>query len=146
MTDLYAVLGLQPDADATAIRAAYRSLARSNHPDVGGDEHAMIRINEAWRILGNPERRAAYDASIPPAETKPRQYRDGVSVLDFGRYEGWSLSELAEYDEDYLDWLGRSPAGRPYQAEIKAILSRRASIMDALRPTARKPGLAWNAR
>jgi curved DNA-binding protein CbpA len=146
MTDLYAVLGLASDADASTIRAAYRTLARSNHPDVGGDPHAMIRINEAWRILGNPERRTAYDASIPAAETKPRQYRDGVSVLDFGRYEGWSLSEVAAYDEDYLDWLGRTPAGRPYQAEIQVVLSRRASIMETLRPQARHAGLAWNPR
>lgn len=146
MTDLYAVLGLEPDADASSVRAAYRTLARANHPDVGGDQHTMIRINEAWRVLGNAERRAEYDATAATAEARPRQYRDGVSVLDFGRYEGWSLSEIAAHDEDYLDWLGRTPAGRPFQAEIKAVLSRRASLMDALRPPVRHGGLAWRAR
>lgn len=146
MTDLYAVLGLDPDADTFAIRAAYRNMARANHPDVGGDEHTMIRINEAWRVLGNPERRAEYDASAATPEVKPRQFRDGVSVLDFGRYSGWSLSEIAAHDEDYLDWLGRTPAGRPFQAEINAILARRASLMEALRPPVRHGGLAFRAR
>ncbi|MEO6570468.1 MAG: hypothetical protein ABIO83_02870 [Ilumatobacteraceae bacterium] len=45
--DPFAILGLRPDADPTDIAAARRRLARSMHPDVGGTDAAMQRINAA---------------------------------------------------------------------------------------------------
>ena len=44
------------------------------------------------------------------------------SVLGFGRYAGWSLSEIARTDLEYLEWLDRMPIGRIYQFEIDALL------------------------
>ena len=44
------------------------------------------------------------------------------SVLTFGRYAGWSLSEVARTDLEYLEWLDRMPIGRAYQFEIDALL------------------------
>ena len=44
------------------------------------------------------------------------------SVLGFGRYAGWSLSEIARTDLEYLEWLDRMPIGRGYQFEIDALL------------------------
>ena len=67
MADHYAVLGVQPDADRTAIQAAYRMLARLHHPDFGGDGSRMAALNEAWSVLGKVETRLAYDAA-PLAE------------------------------------------------------------------------------
>jgi hypothetical protein len=67
---LYERLGVDPAASQTEIRAAYRRLARRVHPDRGGpgSEAAMAAVNEAWRVLGDPARRANYDASLrPPA-------------------------------------------------------------------------------
>jgi len=46
------------------------------------------------------------------------------SVLNFGRYAGWSLGEIARRDVEYLEWLDRMPIGRPYRDEIDAILRR----------------------
>lgn len=47
------------------IRAAYRRLARVRHPDrVGGDDSQMAALNEAYRVLADPARRATYDASL----------------------------------------------------------------------------------
>jgi curved DNA-binding protein CbpA len=46
------------------------------------------------------------------------------TVLKFGRYEGWSMGELARTDIEYLEWLDRMPIGRPYRDEIDAILRR----------------------
>jgi len=63
--DLYAVLGVAKDADAEAIRKAYRQLARKHHPDLNpGDKAAEERfkeISEANAVLSDPEKRAAYD-------------------------------------------------------------------------------------
>jgi hypothetical protein len=46
------------------------------------------------------------------------------SVLNFGRYAGWSLGEIARADLEYVEWLDRMPIGRPYRDEIDAILRR----------------------
>jgi curved DNA-binding protein CbpA len=46
------------------------------------------------------------------------------SRLTFGRYDGWSLGEIARADLEYLEWLDRMPIGRPYRDEIDAILRR----------------------
>jgi len=46
------------------------------------------------------------------------------SVLNFGRYAGWSIGELARMDLEYLEWLERSPIGRQYQSEIDDALRR----------------------
>jgi molecular chaperone DnaJ len=61
----YRTLGVPPDATTEEIRAAYRALARRHHPDRSPhDAGAMARINEAYRVLGEPARRAVYDASL----------------------------------------------------------------------------------
>lgn len=46
------------------------------------------------------------------------------SVLNFGRYAGWSLGEIARSDLEYIEWLDRMPIGRSYRDEIDAILRR----------------------
>jgi curved DNA-binding protein len=62
--DYYATLGVARDASAEEIRKAYRKLARKYHPDVSKEPDAEKRIkeiNEAWGVLGDAEKRAAYD-------------------------------------------------------------------------------------
>ena len=46
------------------------------------------------------------------------------SILNFGRYAGWSLGEIARRDLEYLEWLDRTPIGRPYRDEIDTLLRR----------------------
>ena len=61
----YHTLGVRPDASAREIRDAYRRLARIHHPDHGdADAGAMAALNEAYRVLGEPSRRAVYDAAL----------------------------------------------------------------------------------
>ena len=63
-TDYYAVLGVPRDADAAAIKAAYRKQARALHPDVNKDAGAESRfkqVNEAYEVLKDPGKRAKYD-------------------------------------------------------------------------------------
>ncbi|RYG75134.1 hypothetical protein EON80_01655 [bacterium] len=66
MIDPYSVLGVAGDAEFETIRAAYRRLVRENHPDVAPDKGSatirMAQINEAWQLLGAPEKRANFDA------------------------------------------------------------------------------------
>jgi molecular chaperone DnaJ len=62
--DYYEVLGVSRDADDTAIKGAYRRLARQFHPDVNkalDAEEKFKEINEAYEVLSDADRRAAYD-------------------------------------------------------------------------------------
>jgi len=63
--DYYAVLGVPRDADAKAIKNAFRQLARRYHPDTSTEPDAEQRfkeIAEAYAVLSDPARRASYDA------------------------------------------------------------------------------------
>ena len=64
----YAVLQVSPQADAEIIRAAYRNLMQRYHPDRNpGDLQAAemaVRVSQAYEILSNPEKKAAYDAQL----------------------------------------------------------------------------------
>ena len=66
MASLYEVLGVGRSADGAQIKAAFRTLAKSWHPDVNaGDRSAEQRfkqINLAYEVLSDPTTRAAYDA------------------------------------------------------------------------------------
>lgn len=61
----YARLGVAPTAPMEAIIAAYRARARVLHPDIPGtgDAAAFMRMKEAYDVLADTERRAAYDRS-----------------------------------------------------------------------------------
>jgi curved DNA-binding protein CbpA len=56
------------------------------------------------------------------------------SVLNFGRYAGWSIGEIGRRDIEYIEWLDRMTIGRPYREEIDILLRaagrRRAPIGD----------------
>jgi curved DNA-binding protein CbpA len=150
--DIYRVLQVDPEAEFDVIRAAYRVLAAKNHPDVGGSPARMTAINCAWTVASNPERRAAYDRERRLRETGDRwnvararqasTLRNRSSILEFGRYAGWSLAEVAVIDRDFLEWLVRTPNGRRYQAEIDELLPVTTSPSPAP-PAARKRRIRW---
>lgn len=130
--DLYQRLGIESSADARAIRSAYRLLAHRLHPDrnaMATAHRSMAELNEAYAVLRDPDRRAAYDRSrtrpSPAAQPRP-SHRDaaGRVVLDFGRYQGWALEEIAKRDSAYLEWLKRHSSGPRYRHEIERVLAR----------------------
>lgn len=72
----YERLGVSPQATHAEIRAAYRALARRFHPDrlpsaSAVDSTAMHQVNESWRVLSDPVRRADYDRSLRPRPAAP---------------------------------------------------------------------------
>lgn len=63
MTDYYAILEVSPTASQAEIKGSYRRLARIHHPDLNAealDTH-IKRLNEAYAVLRDPQKRAAYD-------------------------------------------------------------------------------------
>jgi curved DNA-binding protein len=64
--DYYEVLGISRDAGHDEVRKAFRKLARKYHPDVAKDkstaEEKFKELNEAYEVLGDPEKRKKYDA------------------------------------------------------------------------------------
>jgi curved DNA-binding protein CbpA len=76
----YERLGVARSASAVEIRAAYRRLARRTHPDVNGSGvDSMAAVNEAWRVLGDPARRAEYDALLTPRARRPGPAPNGAA-------------------------------------------------------------------
>lgn len=98
--DYYAILGVEKNADAEAIKKAYRKLAHKYHPDVSKEpkaEEKFKEVAEAYETLKDPEKRAAYDrlgSHRPGQDFRPppdwqRQYGD--SAFSF---EDIDLSDL----------------------------------------------------
>lgn len=59
--NLYDELGAQPDWSYDQLREAYRRLAKEHHPDRGGDAERFKRVQNAWDVLGDVEKRERYD-------------------------------------------------------------------------------------
>ncbi|HEY8170541.1 MAG TPA: J domain-containing protein [Candidatus Limnocylindria bacterium] len=143
--DPYRILQVQPGADPEVVTAAYRVLARKLHPDAGSPrddatERRMTDLNWAYAVVRDPVKRQVWEsdrrraAPATPADNAthgaPRGPldADGASTrLDFGRYEGWTLGEVARRDPGYLDWLRRHASGARYRDTIDILLRRRPS-------------------
>ena len=155
MRDPYRILGVSHDADRHTIQTAYRRLARRHHPDFGGDQELMAVVNEAWAVLGDASRRDAFDAKrsrrpaanvivtpepagpLAAASERRRPPRQDAheTMIDFGRYAGWTIRALSIEDPYYLEWLMRSQAGRMYRAEIVMLLHERRDAQVAVAST-----------
>lgn len=144
----YKLLMVDPAADAEIISLVYRKLARRLHPDLDPSPEAADRmklLNEAHATLSDPVKRSRYDAELAsrrdrrssdryirrPGEVpfgtagRPASPADGTSVLEFGRYSGWTLGQVKRHDPDFLEWLMRAPQGRQYRDEINRLLQQR---------------------
>lgn len=63
--DHYQTLGVSPQAETKEIKTAFRKLASKHHPDKGGDEEQFKKIQEAYEVLSDPQKRQQYDNPSP---------------------------------------------------------------------------------
>jgi curved DNA-binding protein CbpA len=84
-------------------------------------------------------------AAAPSADAGGPPGNPSGTVLDFGRYKGWSLGEIAKQDPQFLEWFVRMPIARPYVHEINELLGainrRTAAEAKAAEPPPKKGGL-----
>ena len=77
--DYWSVLGLEPGADASNLKRAFRAQARRWHPDLNGNdplaEERFKLVNEAYAVLSDPRRRQAWEAGMP-ADGPGRESQD----------------------------------------------------------------------
>ena len=87
--DHYSVLGVTPASEDVVIRAAYRALMRRYHPDADSSAEAAEKareINEAYRVVSDPDRRARYDEELK--EQSPLKFEPEFRIGPLGH---WSL-------------------------------------------------------
>ncbi len=120
--DYYRLLGVERNANATAVRDAYHRARRSFHPDafLAADpelrtavERIAKRVTEAYLVLRDPARRAAYDRSLA-----------GGAVRYSPEAEGEVKKESAES-------LGRTPNGRRFYGAAEEA-ARRGDLAKAI--------------
>ncbi len=138
--DAYEVLQVAPSAHPRVLEAAYLALAAVYGAEGDGSDDSMRRLAEvqgAYAMVRNPEARGVYDehrtrresmeaASATPfhpmAAVGPGHAEASAAALDFGRYTGWTVVELATHDPDYLRWLSRHSSGIRYRHQIEEAL------------------------
>jgi curved DNA-binding protein len=129
--DYYKVLGVERTATADEVKKSYRRLARKFHPDVSKEKNAEARfkeVQEAYEVLKDPEKRAAYDQlgsnwksgeqfRPPPDWAGGFEFRGGPRGA--GRQRAGGSGEQVFEDEQFSDFFsslfgGGAPGGGPF--------------------------------
>jgi curved DNA-binding protein CbpA len=138
--DHYAILGVPFNADAAAIRRAYRQRVKQIHPDVAADKtnanEDFIQLQEAYRVLSDPGKRTNYDVTYA---ARRRQANPRPASAGFGAQAGpsdtWSRHQSALTVAELLQRAMREMAtGRnPYaRRDLAAVLAREPENPDAI--------------
>jgi curved DNA-binding protein CbpA len=104
-------------------------VGETTQPAEGRERPASPRppetVSRDW-TSGRSTHGGGFDASMRAPDglgaAGPPPGRPSGSVLNFGRFSGWSLGEIARRDLEYIEWLDRTPIGRTYREEIDRIL------------------------
>jgi len=109
--DYYQTLGVARDATAEDLKKAFRKLARKYHPDVSKEADAelhMKEVNEAYTVLSDPEKRAAYDqlgrGYQPGQDFRPPP--DWDAGFEFSGH-GFAPHEAADFSDFFAELFGR---------------------------------------
>ena len=130
----YAVLGVRRDASEAEVKRAYRVAAIKNHPDKGGDAETFKAIAEAYDVLSDANKRAAYDrfgkagvsrggASVPRTGPSP----EDIFRQMFG--DQVNVAELFRQMQASQGLAGRG-GGHSAPARAPAVLSRTPAPLD----------------
>ena len=109
--DYYQVLGVEKDASAEVLKKAFRKLARKYHPDVSKEADADVRmreVNEAYAVLSDPEKRAAYD-QLGRSYTPGQDFRpppDWDAGFEFSG-QPYGTHETADFSDFFAELFGR---------------------------------------
>ena len=140
--DAYEVLEVHPKAHQEVIQAAYRVLAALYHPDRDdsfANTRRMAELNAAYARLRTRDLRELYDReqklqrrAQPPIQQgyqapQPASEDPSKRALDFGRYAGYTIAQIARQDPDYLRWLSRHSSGVRFRSAIEAELRKTAA-------------------
>src|SRR5262245_39202892 len=113
--DYYQALGVPRDAPVEDIKKAYRKLARKYHPDVSKEKDAEARmkeVNEAYTVLSDAEKRAAYDqlgqGYRPGQDFRPPP--DWDEGFEFST-RGPAGPEAADFSDFFAELFGRMGRG-----------------------------------
>ncbi|MCC7079259.1 MAG: DnaJ domain-containing protein [Burkholderiales bacterium] len=113
--DYYATLGVARDATADDIKKSFRKLARKYHPDVSKEADAEARmkeVNEAYTVLSDPEKRAAYDqlgsGYQPGQDFRPPP--DWDAGFEFSGGRGGAGAASSDYSDFFAELFGRMGA------------------------------------
>ncbi len=124
--DYYKIMGLARDASQDGIKRAYRKLARKYHPDVSKDptgEEKFKEIGEAYEVLKDPEKRAAYDRLGTRWQAgqefhPPPGWDQGFEFHRGGFGPGVGTTDFSDFFEALFGrGFGASPTGVPAGSE-----------------------------
>ena len=82
MIDPYEILGVGRDAEEAAVRSAYRKLAKTAHPDSGGDADVFLLVQKAHELLLDPLRRKVFDATGYDPELADPKDLQGLMLIE----------------------------------------------------------------
>ncbi len=102
--DYYKILGVSKDASAEELKIAFRKKAHEHHPDKGGDTEKFKEDNEAYQVLGNPEKRKQYDQF--GSSFQNGQAGGGFSGNNGGGFGGFDFSGFQNGGVDMDDLFG----------------------------------------
>jgi curved DNA-binding protein len=116
--DYYATLGVGRDASAEEIKKAFRKLARKYHPDVSKEKDAEARmkeVNEAYTVLSDAEKRAAYDqlgrSYSAGQEFRPPPDWDAGFEFSGGGFAPHGAGEFSDFFAELFGRMGGARAG-----------------------------------
>jgi molecular chaperone DnaJ len=142
--DYYKILGISRNASPEEIKTAYRKLAHKYHPDKAGGNEAMFKkINEAYQVLSNHEKRAQYDrfgktfsgsagAGGGMGGFDWRNFSDGVEFgFDMNGFGG--DGNMGDVFDAFFEGLGVKRKRRAYERGSDLELAEEVTLEEAFR-------------